>query len=204
MLSSLAVARVCPSGANATARTASVWPVSGSPRRRGSGRVADIPQQHRVVGAGGGQGVPVRGERHRLSPRRCGRSAGRPGGAGRVGSVTSHSSTVLSSLAVARVCPSGANATASPRRCGRSAGRPGGVGRVGSLTSHSSTVLSALAVARVRPSGANATACHRVGVAGQRVPSRRGRVGSLTSHSSTVLSSLAVARVRPSGANATP
>src|SRR4051812_47961705 len=70
-----------------------------------------------------------------------------------VGSATLHNRTVWSPLAVARVRPSGLNATdftASvwPVRVLR--GCPLG-------TSHNRTVRSLLAVARVRPSGLNAT-----------------------------------------------
>jgi hypothetical protein len=66
----------------------------------------------------------------------------------------SHNRAVLS--AVARVCPSGLNATDKtelvwPVRVLR------GWGWRGSLTSHNRAVLSVLAVARVRPSGLNAT-----------------------------------------------
>ena len=68
--SPLAVASSCPSGLNATAVTASVWPVSGVPMGLAGGRV---PQPHRLVVAGGGQQSPVRAERHRRTPRRCGR-----------------------------------------------------------------------------------------------------------------------------------
>ena len=63
--SSLAVARVCPSGLNATALTALVWPVRVA-SRRGVVGVADIPQPRGVVVAGGGQGVPVGAESHRV------------------------------------------------------------------------------------------------------------------------------------------
>ena len=194
----LAVASGCPSGLNATAVTAPVWPVSGAP----SGwPVCGVPQPHRAVGAGGGQrcpsganatpvtapvwpvsggragvrsrptaapsgrrwrwpagcpsganatpftpsgvagegvaggwpvsgshsrtvlrrrrrwpAVPVRGERHRRSPRRCGRSAGRRA-AGRCRG--SHSRTVWSSLAEASGARPGRTPPRSPRRCGR-------------------------------------------------------------------------------------
>ena len=60
-------------------------------------------------------------------------------------------------LAVARVCPSGANATDVHGVGVAGEGSPERVGRVGSVTSHRITVLSPLAVARVCPSGANAT-----------------------------------------------
>ena len=172
----MAVARVCPSGANATeASHPVVWPVSGSPRRRGCGPVGQVPQQHRrhrsrrlarvrpsganatevtppvwpVSGSprrrglarsarsqsstvpsprvGGGQGLPVRGERHRAPPESVWPVSGSPRRRGWARSARSHSSTVPSSLALARVRPSGANATeVTPSRSGRSAARRGG------------------------------------------------------------------------------
>jgi hypothetical protein len=71
--------------------------------------------------------------------------------------VASHSRAVLSALAVARVCPSGLNATEStplvwPVRV------LSGLGWWGSRTSHNRAVLSALPVARVWPSGLNSAA----------------------------------------------
>ena len=104
------------------------------------GRVGEIPQQHRLVRRWRWPGAPVRGERHRLHVS-VWPVSGSPSRRGRAGSVRSHSSTVRSSLAVARVRPSGANATGTHSRCGRSAGRPAGAaGGVG--TSHNSTDLS--------------------------------------------------------------
>ncbi len=71
---------------------------------------------------------------------------------------TSHSRTVLSSLALARVRPSGENATefTSPVLPPVS-GPPSGLGATGSETLHNRTVLSQLALARIWPSGENAT-----------------------------------------------
>jgi hypothetical protein len=77
--SSLPVARVCPSGLNATDQTGSVWPVRGSPGA-GVGRVGGVPQPHRLVAAGGGQGVPIRAERHRVDEVSVAAQRGRQGG----------------------------------------------------------------------------------------------------------------------------
>ena len=57
----LAVARRLPSGLNATLPTRSVCPVSGSPTGFAG---IDVPQPHRTVGAGRGQPVAIRTERH--------------------------------------------------------------------------------------------------------------------------------------------
>ena len=157
MLSSLPVARVCPSGANATDDTAPVWPVSGSPEPAAAGSGPRRPTACTVWSA-----LPVA----RVCPSGANATAytasvwpvsGSPSRRGRAGSVTSHSITVLSSLAVARVRPSGANATDVTRVgvAGQRVAEPAGAGP--GRTSHSSTVLSALPVARVCPSGANAT-----------------------------------------------
>ena len=73
VVSALPEASRCPSGLNATLITVSVCPVSGvADRLAGVG----VPQPHRVVGAGGGQPVPVGAERHtehlaRLPGERC-------------------------------------------------------------------------------------------------------------------------------------
>ncbi len=251
VLSPLAVARVRPSGANATDVHRVGVAGEGSPDPLRPGRVGQIPQDHRLVGAGGGQGVPVRGERHRRTPARCGRSGvaraaaagpgrphptgspsgrrcrwpgcarpgrtpptdtasvwpvrGCPSRCGRAGSATSHRITVRSSLAVARVRPSGANATDGHGVgvAGEGLPEPLRPGRVGAHPT-GSPCWSSLAVARVRPSGANATDVHGVGVAGEGSPEplRPGRVGRHPT-GSPCWSSLAVARVRPSGANAT-
>ena len=78
--------------------------------RGGVGRVSHVPQPHRVIGAAGGQGAPVGTERHRVD--RVGVAGqGWPSGLGWAGSVTFHNRTVWSALPVARVCPSGLNAT---------------------------------------------------------------------------------------------
>ena len=91
----------------------------------------------------------------------------------------SHSRTVRSALAVARVRPSGANATASTASVWPVSGWPSGVAGPDRSYSHSSTVWSTLAVARVRPSGANATAVHRrCGRSAVAEPARPGRVAS--------------------------
>ena len=98
--------------------------------------------------------MPVRTKRHRDDG--VGVSGELAKRMGRVGSVTFHSRTVWSALPVARVCPSGLNATETTAgRCPIS--WPSGMGWAGSVTFHSRTVLSALPVARVCPSGANAT-----------------------------------------------
>jgi hypothetical protein len=70
--------------------------------------------------------------------------------------LVSHSRAVVSSLAVARVCPSGLKTTEEtvpvwPIKV------PSDVGWRGLLISHNRAVRSALAVARVRPSGPKAT-----------------------------------------------
>ena len=72
VLSTLAVARVCPSGLNAT-ELDDVGVAGEGAQRAGMVGVADIPQPRGVVGAGGGQGVPVGAERHRRRRRWCGR-----------------------------------------------------------------------------------------------------------------------------------
>ena len=104
-MSSLPLARVLPSGLNATELTPSVWPVSGCADLTVAGH---IPQPHRLVAlplarvlpsglnATDVDGIGVAGERRR-----------RPDG----WLATSHSRTVLSSLPLARVLPSGLNAT---------------------------------------------------------------------------------------------
>ena len=65
-----AVARVCPSGANATEYHQSEWPVSGSPRRRGLARSVRSHNSTVTVVAGAGQGPPVWGERYEYTRRR--------------------------------------------------------------------------------------------------------------------------------------
>jgi hypothetical protein len=75
------------------------------------GRVGGVPQPHRLVVAAGGQGMPVRAERHDIDDVGV-PGQGWPRGLGWAGSVVSHSRTVWSSLPLARVCPSGLNATA--------------------------------------------------------------------------------------------
>ena len=67
---------------------------------------------------------------------------------------TSHSRTVPSPLPLARVLPSGLNATESTGPVWPVSGPP--IGRP-VATSHSRTVPSALPLARVLPSGLNAT-----------------------------------------------
>jgi hypothetical protein len=63
----------------------------------------------------------------------------------------------LSLLALAKVRPSGENATLMTTSVSPVRGWPSGWGRFRSLKSHNLTVRSTLAVARVRPSGLNAT-----------------------------------------------
>ena len=67
---------------------------------------------------------------------------------------TSHSRTVLSPLPLARVLPSGLNATEKTLPVWPVSGAPTGRWLA---TSHSRTVLSSLPLARVLPSGLNAT-----------------------------------------------
>ena len=128
------VARVLPSGLNATESTESVWPVRGEPTCGGWPRPTAAP----LVVAAGGQGLAVRAERHRVD--RVGVTGERGAGSGRW-LATSHSRTVLSSLPLARVLPSGLNATE------RTADPIGGAPVRGSpiwrrlATSHSRTAL---------------------------------------------------------------
>ena len=164
--------------------------------------ICQIPQDYRRVAADGGQGVPVRGERHR-QPRSVWPVRGEPSRCGRVGSRTSHKITESSPLPVAKVCPSGANATAARSRCGRS-----GVTRGAAAGPGPAHPTRSPSCRRCRWPG-----CARPGRTPPRSresvwpvrgdPSRCGRVGSRTSHKITDLSSLPVARVCPSGANAT-
>ena len=79
-------------------------------------------------------------------------ASGRPRRAGRTGSVTFHKITVLSPLPVARVRPSGENATESTTEPGPYSGSPRGAGRARSVTSQMS-----LPVVRMCPSGENAS-----------------------------------------------
>jgi hypothetical protein len=69
----------------------------------------------------------------------------------------SHSRTVLSVLAVARVWRSGLNATEVTLPWWPVRGWPSWTGRAQALRSHSRTVWSSLPVARVRPSLLKAT-----------------------------------------------
>ena len=139
-------------GRSAGHRGGAAWP-----GRRGP-TTAPFP-----LSAGGGQGLPVRGERHASHPSRSGRSAAHRGGAarpGRPGPTTAPSPSTVAAP-VARVCPSGANATATTVRWGRSAGHRGGAagpGRRGPTAAPSHR--PAPTVARVCPSGANATSSH--------------------------------------------
>ena len=252
-----ALARVRPSGANATDVTPPVWPVSGSPSRRGRARsarshsstlpsslgawrgyvrpgrtpprssrigvagqrlteaawlgsVGQIPQQYRsshrssgwpgfarpgrtppshpVDGRsaagrggvarpgrpdptaapfpcrraidGGGQGPPVRGERHRMHPAEWPVS-GLPRRRGLARSARSHSCTVPSSPALRRQVSArpGRTPPSTPPSVWPVSGLPRRRGLAQSARSQSSTVPSSspLTVARVRPSGANAT-----------------------------------------------
>src|SRR2546421_11486586 len=68
-----------------------------------------------------------------------------------------HNRTVWSVLPLARVWPSGLNATERMGLVWPVRGWPRGVGWAGSVTFHNRTVLSLLLVARVCPSGLNAT-----------------------------------------------
>ena len=79
-------ARVRPSGENATEYTVElpwVWPCKWLAEGEWPGRVGHVPQEHRAVVAGGGQGVPVRGERHRdFTPGVAGQRVAEAGRAG--------------------------------------------------------------------------------------------------------------------------
>ena len=55
---------MCPSGLNATLRHGVGVAGQGLAQRARVGRVGEIPQPHGVIGAGGGQGVPVGAKRH--------------------------------------------------------------------------------------------------------------------------------------------
>ena len=185
--------------------TEPVWPVSGSPEPLRPGRVAHIPQDHRLVVAAGGQGVPVRGERHRAhGVGVAGQRVARAAAAGS-GPRTSHRSTVLVVAAGGQGVPvRGERHRRTRRRCGRSAGRPSrlGPGRVAAHPTRSPTCRRCRWPGCARPGRTPPSTRRRCGRSAGR-PSRWGRAGSPTSHRSTVLSSLAVARVCPSGANAT-
>ena len=107
-----------------------------------------IPQLDGIIDASRGQGLAVRGKGYRVKPNRYAQS----GYALLAGSV-SHSLMVSSTLAEARVLPSGEKATDSiasvcPFRVARS---------WPVSASHSLMVLSTLAEARVLPSGEKAT-----------------------------------------------
>ena len=148
------------------------------------GRVGDVPQQHRAVVAGGGQGVPVRGERHHGHRAGvAGERVAEPARLGRVGDVPQQHR--LSRWRWPGCARPGRTPPPHTAPVWPVSGSPSRRGRAGSVTSHSSTVLSPLAVARVCPSG-RTPPLHRAGVAGQGSPSRRGWAGSVTSHSSTV------------------
>ena len=190
VLSALAVASSRPSGLNATPQHRAGVAGQGAQVLAG-GRV---PQPHRLVVAGGGQQPPVRAERHRPAPRRCGRSRVRRRLAG--GRVPQpHRLVVAGGGQQPPVRAERHRRT--PRRCGRS-GCAGGSPVAGS---HSRTVSSLAGGGQQPPVRAER---HR------RTPRRCGRSGCARcspvagSHSRTVLSSLAVASSRPSGLNATP
>jgi len=68
-----------------------------------------------------------------------------------------HNRTLWSLEPVARVCPSGLNATEKMGLVGPVRGWPNGLGWAGSVTFHNRTVLSLLLLARVCPSGLNTT-----------------------------------------------
>ena len=100
--SALPLARVLPSGLNATEKTESVCACEG----RDTAEADHVPQPHRAIAAAAGQGLAVRAERHRqvagVEPVKlpiCWRVA------------TSHNRTRASLLPLARVLPSGLNAT---------------------------------------------------------------------------------------------
>ena len=179
--SALAEAIRCPSGLNATLDHRLV--VAGERRADGLAGVG-VPQPHRVVGAGGGDAVPVGAERHTASPRRCGRCSGAPMG----WPVSAfHSRTVLSAPAEASRCPSGLNATLCTASVWPVSGAPMGW-PVSAF--HNRTVSSALPEAIRCPSGLNAT-LYTASVWPVSGAPRGWPVSA--SHSRTVLSSLAEA-----------
>ena len=85
------------------------WAGVAGERARRLAAGGHVPQPHRAIGAGAGQDLAVRAERHRRRPRSVepvrGWPIGRP-------VATSHSRTVPSALPLARILPSGLNATA--------------------------------------------------------------------------------------------
>ena len=189
--SSLPLARVLPSGLNAT-ETDDAAGVAGE-RAADLAAGGHVPQPHRAVVAAAGQGLAVRAERHR---------ADRTGVAGEGCAIwwpvaTSHSRTVPSSLPLARVLPSGLNATEQTASVWPVSGLPIGWPVA---TSHNRTVPSSLPLARVLPSGLNATETTLPVWPVSGLPIWR---PVATSHSRTVPSALPLARVLPSGLNAT-
>src|SRR5262245_12204626 len=79
------------------------------------------------------------------------------GAKGDTTSVMSQRIVVPSSLPVARVSPSGENATELTQSVWPSKGGPSTVGVAGSVMSHRIAVPASVPIARVRPSGENAT-----------------------------------------------
>ena len=191
----LPVASIVPSGLNATAitsccqRECSAYPLLGG----------HIPQPAApAYFPRHGQHLAVRAERHRIS-------TSRPSVIGKPiwwWVATSHNRAVPSSLAVARIWPSGLNVTStvtvtSPWSDGY---RPADLVVGGDIPQPSRP--SSLAVARIGPSGLNATAT--TARAGEMVIGAPIWWWVATSHNRVVSSWLAVARIVPSGLNATP
>ena len=172
VLSSLAEARVLPSGEKATRVNPPVMPGQGGALLAGF----HIPQLDGLIIACRGQGLAVRGKGHRVNLAEYARSGWRAPGR----FATSHSLMVLSSLAEARVLPSGEKATEST-----ASACPVRVARSWPVsTSHSLMVLSPLAEARVLPSGEKATELTAIGMpcqgsallAGLRIPQLDGLI----------------------------
>src|SRR5437764_1069158 len=87
---------------------------------------------------------------------------GGPKEVGLVGLTTFHNRTVMSLLPLARVCPSGLNATELTTSVWPVRGGPRGVGWAGPVTFHNRTVWLVLPLARVCPSGLNTTELTRL------------------------------------------
>ena len=160
---------VVPSGLNATALTASVWPVRG----RRCGRPVATSHSRTVPSS-----LPVASsvpsglnatDRHRVGV------AGQRGADRGGRSATSHSRTVLSALPVASGVPSGLNATAAHRAGVAGERAADAAGRSVSVPQPHRAV--AAAGGQGAPSGLNATEPHDVGVAGQRRADRGWPVG---------------------------
>ena len=157
--SSLAVASSAPSGLNATARTASVWPASGGAVGLAGGHV---PQPHRPVGAGGGQQRPSGLNATPVTASVWPVSGGAVGLAG--GHVPQPHRPVRAGGGQQRAV----RAERHPVHRVGVAGQRRAVRLAGGRRPTAAPSDPAPAVASSGPSGLNATPLHRVGVAGQR------------------------------------